>query len=249
MSRLIAAELLKLRTTRTSVGCLLAALALVPASVALAILEAGPHGGYTLNSSAGVRHVLAAAGSAVTVVIIVGILAMAGEFRHSTATATFLITPQRGRVVAAKLTAVTLAGLAIAAVCAGLTLATALPWLAAKSVHVSLFSADVGVVLLGAILATALYALIGVGFGALIRNQTAAVAAALLWTTVIEGPLVSFYPAIGRWLPGGAASALTSTPTPHGGLFAIWAAALLLAGYGLAFAGAGTRLTLRRDIT
>lgn len=102
MTRLISAELLKLRSTRTFLGCVLAALALVPISVALAILEAGPHGAYMLNSSAGVRHVLAAAGSAASVVVVVGILTMAGEFRHSTATATFLITPQRGRVVAAK---------------------------------------------------------------------------------------------------------------------------------------------------
>jgi ABC-2 type transport system permease protein len=249
MTRLISAELLKLRTTRTFLGCVLAAVALVPISVALAILAAGPHGGYTLHSSAGVRHVIAAASSGASVVLILGILAMAGEFRHGAATATFLITPQRGRVVAAKLAAVTIAGLGIAAACATVTLATALPWLAAKSVHVSLLSADVGVVLLGTIAATALYALIGVGVGALIRSQTPAVAAALVWTLVIEGPLVSLYPAVGRWLPGGASSALTSAPTPNGGLLPIWAAALVLTGYGLTFAAAGNRLTVRRDIT
>ncbi len=37
--------------------------------------------------------------------------------------------------------------------------------------------------------------------------------------------------------------------TSEGGLLPLWGAALLLAGYGLAFAAAGTRLVVRREIT
>ena len=39
---------------------------------------------------------------------------MAGEFRHGTATSTFLVTPVRGRAAAAKLAAAAVAGLAMA---------------------------------------------------------------------------------------------------------------------------------------
>ena len=89
----------------------------------------------------------------------------------------------------------------------------------------------------------------GVGVGALLRNQTVAVTVALVWVLVVEGVLVGFAPAVGRWLPGGAGSALTGVATANGGLLPMWGAALLLAGYGLAFAAASTRLITRRDIT
>ena len=88
----------------------------------------------------------------------------------------------------------------------------------------------------------------GVGVGALLRNQTVAVTVALVWVLVVEGVLVGFAPAVGRWLPGGAGSALTGVATAKGGLLPMWGAALLLAGYGLVFAAAGTRLITRRDI-
>jgi hypothetical protein len=248
MRCLIHAELLKMRTARTFYGYALAALAFVPASVALAISTAGQPGSAALNSSEGVRHVMASAWSGGSIVLILGIMLVTGEFRHSTVTSTFLVSPDRRRVVAAKLAAAGGVGLTIAAVAAALTLATAVPWLAAKDVHVSIVSADVGVVLLGVMAATALYALVGVGVGALIRNQTAALTVALVWTFLVEALLVSLVPAVGRWLPGGAASALTFTPAVHGGLLPIWGAALVLIGYGLTFAAAGTQLLVRRDI-
>lgn len=87
---------------------------------------------------------MAAASSGTLVVLLIGILMMAGEFRHNTATSTFLISPDRRRVVGAKL-------IASAVVGAGLALAIALPWLAAKNVDVSLLSRDVGPVLLAAV--------------------------------------------------------------------------------------------------
>ena len=52
---------------------------------------------------------------------------------------------------------------------------------------------------------------------------------------------------VSRWLPGGAAGAMSGAGT-YSNLLPIWAAALLFAGYGLAFAGVGTRFVLHRDI-
>lgn len=88
--------------------------------------------------------------------LILGLLAMAGEFRHDTATSTFLVTPNRGRVVGAKLAASGLVGLAFAAGAAVLTVAVAVPWLSMKDVDTSLLSGDIWVVLAGAIAVTAL---------------------------------------------------------------------------------------------
>ena len=251
MRDLIRGELLKLSTTRMFWGSVVAALAFVPVSIALAILTAGQEGSPipALESSEGLRSVMSAASSGAVMVLVIGILGMAGEFRHNTATSTFLISPDRKRVVGAKLAAASLVGVGVAAAASLLTLAVALPWLRAKHVEVSLASGDVGLVLLGALAATALYAMVGIGVGALLRNQTVAVNVALVWVTVVESILLGFVPQIGRWLPGGAASALTATPTAAGtGLLPMWGGALLLAGYGLAFAASGTRSVLRRDV-
>lgn len=249
MKNLIQAELLKLRTTRTFFWSAVAALVLVPISVATAIQTAGNEGaGPSLATTEGIRNVFAAASSATTVILIIGILMMAGEFRHNTAAATFLVTPDRRRVVGAKLIAGTLVGAGLAAVASLLTLAIAVPWLAAKDIHVSILSGDVGLVLLAAVVATALYALVGVGIGSLIRNQTAAVVVALLWVMVIESLLIVLLPSVGKWAPGGAAAALTAVATKDGGLLSMWAGGLLFAAYGLGFAATGSRFVLRRDV-
>jgi ABC-type transport system involved in multi-copper enzyme maturation permease subunit len=249
MRNLVRAELLKLRTTRMFYGIALAALALVPVSVAISILSAdGSAGKPALDTSEGVRQVMSAASAGTVVILIIGILMMAGEFRHNTATSTFLISPDRKRVVGAKLIAATLVGAVLAVIAALVTLAVAIPWLAAKHVHVSVFSADVGYVLMGAVAATALYALVGVGLGSLIRNQTAAVVVALLWVMVVEGLLISFVSDVGKWLPGGAVAALTGVATLDGGLLPMWGGALLFTAYGLVFAAAGSQFVMQRDI-
>jgi ABC-2 type transport system permease protein len=87
--------------------------------------------------------------------------------------------------------------------------------------------------------------------GSLIRNQTAALLAALAWVLVIESLLVGFVPEVGKWIPGGAADALTGAANraASGGMLPMWAGALLFAGYGLVFAIGGTRFTIRRDIS
>lgn len=248
MRYLIRAELLKLRTTRSFRLYLAGALAFVPVTVALAVTGANQEGRMPLDSSDGVRNVFGSAAGGAVMLLLIGIYMMAGEFRHNTATSTFLIEPDRRRVVGAKLTAAGLVGLGVGLAASASTLALALPWLSAKGVDLSAHTADIAVVLLGVLLATTLSAIVGVGFGALVPNQTVAITAALVWITILEGLLVSFKPVVGRWLPGGASSALTETATLNGGLLPIWGGALLFAAYGLAFAAAGSRLVLRRDI-
>ena len=251
MTRLIRAELLKLTTTRSFWVYVLLALALVPVTIALTILAphtGPPHTGVTLDSSEGVRRVIAAA-SCTTMLVVIGILVMAGEFRHNTATATFLITPDRKRIVLAKLAATTIVGIAIAGAASALTLGLALPWLSTKGVDVGAHTGDIAIVILGALTATALSAIIGVGLAALLRKQTLSVITALVWTLVVESLLVSVAPKIDRWLPAGASNAITHVATPKGSLLPMWAGALLLGAYALAFATTGTRQIAHRDIT
>lgn len=246
---LIRAELVRLRTARATYGWAAAVPIGVALVVATAIQAAGQDGQAALDTSQGLRHVLAGAASATSATSVLGILAVTGEFRHGTATATFLVAPRRGLVVVAKVAALAIVGLVLAVAAEVMTLATALPWLAAKGIGVDLLSGDVGVVFAGALVATVVYGAVGVGLGALIRNQAAAVALSFAWTALVEGILVSLVPAVGRWLPGGAATALTFQATPNGGLLPMWAGGLLFAAYGLAFALIGHHLVIRRDVT
>jgi ABC-type transport system involved in multi-copper enzyme maturation permease subunit len=247
MIRLVRAEFTKLATTRLIYGLAAAMAAFGVLTVAANILDR--QGAPPLSAD----HFPMLVGGPVTLLsgaaLLLGILGMAGEFRHQTVTQTFLITPDRGRVVAAKLVAYPLAGIALALATLAFTAAVAAGWLAAKGITPSLPPAGalgrmVGVALLG----PALCGLVGVGVAALVRNQVAALVGVAVWVLVVEGLLLSLLnaPSLGKWLPSAAAAALTS---PGGAHLSRLAGALLLAGYALAFALVGTRLVVRRDIT
>lgn len=249
MSDLIRAELLKLRTTRVPYGLLGAALALTVLGVVGTILTAGRDGAPPIESTEAIRNVLGAGGTATIFTLVLGILVVTGEFRHGTITQTFLVAPIRSRVVKAKLVAVLAAGFAFGALASLVTAVVSVPWLAAKDVSVSLLSADVAVPVLAVVASAALFGVIGVGVGALIRNQVAAIVVALLWQFVLESIVVGLLPDVGKWLPQGAARALAEETLADGNLLPPWAGGLVLLAYGAAFALIGTRLLVQRDVT
>ena len=248
MNRLIRAEILKLRSTALLGWMALGAVGFVAISVVAAVLGAGHQGNPSLQTAAGVRNVFAAAGSTNFTVLILGILLMTNEFRHGTITTTFLVTPARTTVVAAKMITSAIVGLAFGTGASLLTLAVAVPWLHAKDVSVVLLSRNVGLVTVGAVVAATLYGAIGTSVGSLVRNQVAAVGGTLAWVMVVEAVLVSLVPDVGRWLPGGAANALIGTSTPKGGLLPMWGGALLFGAYALVLVTAGVRFVVRRDV-
>ena len=248
MTRLVRAELAKLRTVRLFYGVAAAMAAFGALTVVANVTSAGQQGNPPLSADDLPAVVGAPATMLAGAALLLGILGMAGEFRHHTITQTFLTTPDRGRVVAAKLAAYMLAGIAVAVLTLAVTMAVALPWLSAKGLAVSVLDGDLGRVLAGTLLAAGLCGLLGVGVGALVRNQVAALVGVLVWVVVVEGLLLNLLnaPSLGKWLPSAVAAALTN---PGGDHLSRWAAALLFAAYGFAFALAGTRFVVRRDIT
>ena len=249
MTRLVHSELLKLRTTRTARVLLTLAAAGTAALVAIVLLLAGRPGQPALGPDALRLLVLVPAQPLTLAALVLGVLGMAGELRHGTATSTFLVTPKRGRVVTAKLAAAAVTGLAMAAASSAAVLAVGLPWLRAKGIEVAIADAGVAARVAGLAVAVALYAVLGTGLGALLRNQVAAVVVGLLWWTqgverVLTGIL--HQPGLERWLPKGAASALTA---PGVGNLPMWAGALVFAAYALGLALLGGRLVARRDLT
>jgi ABC-2 type transport system permease protein len=243
----IRAELGKLRTLRSFWWTVAATLAFVPVSIAIAMNGGGD--APALDTTEGFRNVMAAASSGGVLMLIIGILMTAGEFRHGTITSTLLITPDRKRMIGAKLASSAIVGAALGVAASVLTLAIALPWLAQRDIDLGAHGTDILIVLAGGIAATALGAVMGVGLGALMTNQTLAVTATLVWVFVVESLLAAFAPGVGRFFPGGAVSAMSSVAPPSGDALPVWIAGLLVAGYALVAAEAGSRLVARRDIT
>jgi ABC-2 type transport system permease protein len=251
MTRLVRAEFAKLRTTRLVYGVAAAMAAFGVLTVVANATSAGQQGNPPLSAdsfpmlvAAPVRHTLLAGAA-----LLLGILGMTGEFRNHTITQTFLITPHRGRVVAAKLVAYPLAAIVLALATLAVTAAVATGWLAAKGITPSLLDARLGRVVGVALLGAGLCGLVGVGVAALVRNQVAALVGTVVWVAVVEGLLMSLLnvPSLGKWLPSAAAKAAITSP--GGAQLSRVAGSLVLAGYALALALVGTRLVVRRDIT
>jgi ABC-2 type transport system permease protein len=253
MIRLVQAEFGKLFSTKLWLWMLLGAFGLAALGLSLTIGFDGQEGNPAppLSTPDGQRNLFSVAGASNVWVLILGIIAVTGEFRHQTVTPTFLATPHRGRVVIAKLVCYAIVGVGYGIATILLTLALALPWLSAKDIDVSLGANGIPGVLVGVGAAVAVYALLGVGLGALLRNQIAAVVGALVYLFVIE-QILSAVPVVRDaypWLPGGANSALTGTFIPNVNLLEPYQGGLLLVAYGLVFAILGTRLAVRRDVT
>ena len=140
------------------------------------------------------------------IALLLGVLAMTGEYRHQTITTTFLSTPRRRDVVIAKLGAQLLTGALIGASSVLASAAVALPWLRAEGIPTELDNRTLSVAA-GVIASAALYGTLGVSIGALIRNQTAAFAAILVWLLAIEGAIGQMFhdEEFVRWLPVSAA--------------------------------------------
>lgn len=254
MTGLIAAEFRKLLTTRLWLWLLVGAMALTALYAGLLIGFSEDPDTMTapLNTPDGQRTLFAvASGGANTLVAVLAAIGITGEFRHKTATATFLATPNRGRVVAAKLATYALAGVAYGAACLIVVTAVAVPGLATKDIEVGLLDNGLPGTYAGVIADTAIFGLLGVGLGALLRNQVATVVGLLVYRFVVE-PILTGIPALDSWttyLPGSASAALTQVSLTTQEYLAAWEGGLVLAGYGLLFAAAGVLFSMRRDIS
>jgi ABC-2 type transport system permease protein len=243
MKDLVTAEWLKLRTTRLLYGSVPAALALSFAAVAGAVLSAD--GAAELESTGGIRDALSVTGTGAILVLVVGILISAGEYRHGTAADTFLTTPRRHRVVAAKLTVGAGLGVAVGVITSLTCLGIASLLYRVEGATFPLGDGEVWLTLGGALVYTSLFAILGVALGVLIRNQVLAIASALAWLAVIEHTLVTIIPDVGRWLPVAAGQAIVRTDLDD--LLTPLAGIAVLTTYGAAIALAGIRVATTRD--
>jgi len=247
VSRLIRGELLKLRTTRTFMGIMLAALALVLliAGLGSALASYGP-------ADEPGRDMLGVGGIAQPFALALGILAISTEFRHGTITPTLLTVPSRKRLMLAKVVAHGLAGLLLGLVSYGFSVLLAFPILSARGIPTELSTGTAIELIGGGVVCVALLTMIGVGIGAVVRNQVGAIMGAIGWWFVAE-PLVATIPGIGpsveKYGLGGAIAATGAEPIGGGGELGQVAGGLLLMAYAAIFAAAGIAVLRQRDVT
>jgi len=246
MPALVRAELLALRTIRTTWALLAGAVLLTAALAVNPVLAAGRDGAPSIGTAGALLAVLGAPGLGRLVAMILGVLAMTAEVRHRTLTATFLRSTRRTRVLVAKGAAVVLLAAAVAVVDLAVALAVGLT---TGAVQPALLNADILLRVLGLLLAYPLYGLIGVAAGALIGYQPVAVLLPVAWVLVLEDLALHMVPAwTASWSLGGVTAALANAGDVTDVLPIATGGATLLAYTLLLFALGAVRLG-RRDVT
>jgi len=245
IGRLVAAEWLKLRTTRFLWGSLPAVVLLSAVAVAGLVLSSEVAGVALFEPTEDIRQAaLHLTSTGAVLVIVLGIIISAGEYRTQTATETFLTTPRRGRVMAAKLFIGAALGLALGALSAAIGLPVAYLLFELEGDALPAGSEEVWLTLGGVVLYGGLFGILGVAFGSLVRNQLVAIVSALTLVLLIEQLLVQTADSVARWLPGNAGAAVVRAP---GEFLDPGAGAAVLLAYSLALAGAGVVVVVRRD--
>jgi ABC-2 type transport system permease protein len=239
---MLRSELLKQRSTQTTLYLFLAMFGLVVLAVAMHVLALGADQLSTRASQLEVFQVGSRAG--MLFAGLVGAIAVTAEIRYGTIRPTFLVTPRRGPVIAAKLAVSGLAGIVFGLLAEGLMAAVAAVAFAARGIDNQLSGGDYLQLLTGGAAAAALWAAAGVGVGALLRNQVGVIVGLCAWMFLVETTSESFVPGFARFLPGGAGNALAGNSDDLSAALA----AVLLVLYAAAAAAAGWRATLRRDI-
>lgn len=277
LSRSLAAETRKLFATKTIwvlglvltgyVGLMAALFGLMFSELGAA-MGAGGGQGAELDPAAGAGIVYAMVTSMGYVIpLILGALAVTGEYRHRTLAVTLTAEPRRGVVLASKLLVLAAAGAAL-----GLIGLLGTVGLGGGTIALTGGSAELGTpavlgVIARVIPAMALWAAIGVGLGVLVRSQAIAIVIGLAFTQFLEpvlrltAGLWEWTARLGSFLPGAATDAFVgaglftnmgaldpSLADSGGGGLGVWQGGLTLLGYALLLAGLGWWLRWRRDV-
>jgi ABC-2 type transport system permease protein len=177
---------------------------------------------------------------------VLGVKLFTDEVHYGTIITTFLLSGRRVRVLAAKIIVAVLGAAVLAVVTETAMASMALLLSSRRGADFAVSSSDVAG-MLGMIVALALWAAIGVAFGAVVRHQVAAIVGGLIWVLVVENLGSSVLGDSGRYLPGQAAHALARA-TDAGEALAVPLAAAVLVAYVILTAFIGAGALVRRDV-
>lgn len=250
MTRLLAAEVLKLRSTR--VPYVFAGVVVVLSAGAAAIYVISD----SLDDDDAWLFLAQGANFGNILATILGILIVTNEYRHGTINSTFLVEPARERVLATKLTAGVLAGATFAVLACAAAVVVAVPWVAARGESLPV-DGSIAEAIARLIASYVLACGIGVGVGAIIQNQVGAIVATFVWFFVVESVIgavsallsdgIGEADPVSPYLPGSALQAIVGFEQADDFLLSAPAAALLTAVYVAALVVLGALAMLRRD--
>jgi ABC-2 type transport system permease protein len=243
MTAQIKAELLKIRTTRTTIALILAMMALILLFTLLSGLLTHPGG---LASREDQRELLSVSSLTAVFSALAGVLLVTSEYRFGTIRPTFLFNPVRSHVLAAKVVAGTLAGLVFGILGEAIGWAVGYATLDGRGITVVLSTGDILLLTLGGLAGAALWGAIGAGLGAIIHNQVGGIITLLAWGLVVDGLLFGLVPSVGRFTPTRAADALMGLRVDH--LLPPVAGAITLIAWAVALAALGIARSVRQDI-
>jgi ABC-2 type transport system permease protein len=239
MKPLLSAELLKLRTTRTFFALVAAALLL---SLLVVVLTALLGDDFTKRD---VKSLFTADFTGLFILLL-GIMGMAGEWRHRTITGTVLAAPNRLRLLSAKLFSHAAAGALLSLIVTVAIMVVGTIILSARGEQ-TIGLSDLLDVLWRNLVVAALLGGLGVGIGGLVRNQVVAIVGVLIISFVVEPTLFGLAPDVAKYLPTqGAPSGIVHVDPfsdDTSDLLAPGIALLVMLGWiGLFYALAGARL-------
>lgn len=244
MWALARAEFIKLATTRTALGLVAGASAVAALGAFSTIMSAAPE---DLSRPVHEQHFFMLASINLALfALVLGIRAFTDEFRYGSIVPTFLVVPDRSRVMMAKVATSAAAGAVLAAVAQVVMLGLAVLLIAVKGAEITVQGKDLAA-MAGLVVAGALWAAIGVGIGAMVRHQVAAIVGALVWVLLLENLGAGFLGDAGRFLPGQAAHAVAQA-TQAGTLLVPAAGAVVLMAYMVAINTAAAVRVRRVDI-
>ena len=196
MKRLLHAELIKLRTTRTFY-------ALAGTAVGLSMVIVGLSAALSDPTPDSVISDVFYSDLSSLFILILAIVGISGEWRHRTITSSLLAAPDRLKFLAAKTLAFAAAG---ALLSVAISIAIGITGYAVLELRDQV-TPDLGDLLelfARSAFVAALLGGIGVGLGSLIRNQPTAIVAVLIFTFVVDQTLAELVPEVERFSPLGA---------------------------------------------
>lgn len=193
-----------------------------------------------------VEEVETGVGLILVLVLVLGVLSVTTEFRHGTASSTFLVSPGRWPALLAKLGAVLLAGLLIGLAFVAVNAGLALTLFDARGGRLP-STGEIVSVYAGVVVSLALIGAFGLGIGAIVRNQVGAIIAAIAFFFILS-PLPELLPgSIGEYFPSQAIGSLHGRVEGDGSLSQL-GGGLVLAAWATALCAIGTLLICRRDV-
>jgi hypothetical protein len=265
VTRLISAELYKLRTTPGPWVCIFVTVLLTGLGITTAFIVGHHHVVHFTapTTTTGLRDLVGAGYEAgVVMAPVLGVICITTEYRHRILTATLLLDPRRHQVISAKIVASVVWGLCMSIASFAMVAAMGIPLLVTEGGSVSALAHQVGPVVPGILAAYALLAVFGMGIGTLVRNQIAGVVLALGITLVVDPIVVAIFSALAHmdvnFLPTRATQAVAGGLLPKGTgnasstssvLLSWWLGAIALVCWGLGTATVGYFLTFKKDVT